>query len=204
MRQHVPGGIEQRRGWSRLRLASPRQGMGDGVRDFAGFGLWTVDCGLKTQPRLQVLLKTFLRLKVVGDDDNGTLREKKLEQNRKKRLRRLADPGASQHSAMLQSQCKALHRGSFQDVSEQVACRRRCRGLRQAKGHSQRKAGSSSRERLRNHGLFVSEFELETGWLESFQPLATTSVILSMGLMGMALVNGLTNSVALVMCCMRK
>ena len=172
--------------------------MEGGVRDFAGFGLWTVDFGLKTQPRLQVLLKTFLRLKVAGNDDDGALREKILEQNRKKRLRRLADPGTNQHSAMLQSLRKALHRGSFQDVSEQVACRRRCRVLRQAKGHSQRKAGTSSRGCLRNHGLFVSEFEVETGWLESFQPPATTRVILSTGLMGMELVTGSTTTVALV------
>ena len=91
------------------------------------------------KPGFDVLLKTFLRLKVVGDDDDGTLREKILEQNRKKRLRRLADSGASQHSAILQSLRKALHSGSFQDVSEQAACRRRCRVLRQAKDTLQRK-----------------------------------------------------------------
>jgi hypothetical protein len=91
------------------------------------------------KPSFDVLLKTFLRLKVVGDDDNGALREKILEQNRKKWLRRLADTCASQHSAILQSLRKALHSGSFQDVSEQVACRRRCRVLRQAQGTLQRK-----------------------------------------------------------------
>jgi hypothetical protein len=107
--------------------------MKDGVRDFASFGLWTVDCGLKTQPRLQVLLKTFLRLEVVGDDDDGALREKILEQGRKKRLRCLADTRASQHSNILQSPRQGLHSGSFRNVSEQVACPRRCRVLRQAK-----------------------------------------------------------------------
>ena len=127
------------------------------------------------KPGFDVLLKTFLRLKVVGDDDDGAARENFPEQNRKKRLRRLADACASQHSAILQSLRKALQSGSFQDVSEQVACRRRCRVLRQAKGHSQREAGSSSRSRPRNHGLLVSEFGVETGWLESFQPLATNN-----------------------------
>ena len=107
--------------------------MEDGGRDFAGFGLWTVDCGLKTQPRLQVLLKTFLRLEVVGHDDHRAAREIIPEQGRKKRLRRLADPCASQHSAILQSPRQDLHSGSFRDVSEQAACRRRCRVLRQAK-----------------------------------------------------------------------
>jgi hypothetical protein len=33
--------------------------------------------------------------------------------------------------------CQGLHRGSFRDVSEQAACRRRCRVLRQAKGRLQ-------------------------------------------------------------------
>jgi hypothetical protein len=42
-----------------------------------------------------------------------------------------------------------LHSGSFQDVSEQIACRRRCRVLRQARIHSQRETGSSSRRRPR-------------------------------------------------------
>lgn len=152
----------------------------------------------KREPRLQVLLKTFLRLEVVGHDDNRAARENFPEQDRKKRLRRRADTRASQHSTILQPPRKALHSGSFRDVSEQAACRRRCRVLRQAKGHSQREAESSSRRRLRNHGLFVSEFGVETGWLESFQPLATTSVILSIGLMGMELVIGSTTMMALV------
>jgi hypothetical protein len=91
------------------------------------------------KPGFDVLLKTFLRLKIVGNDDDGALREKNLEQDRKKRLRRLADTCTIQHSAILQSLRKALHSGSFRDVSEQAACRRRCRVLRQAKGILQRK-----------------------------------------------------------------
>ena len=91
------------------------------------------NCGLKIQPCFDVLLKTFLRLEVVGHDDHRAARENFPEQDRKKRLRRLADTGASQHSAMLQSLRKALHSGSFRDVSEQAAGRRRCRVLRQAK-----------------------------------------------------------------------
>jgi hypothetical protein len=100
-------------------------------------------CGKKqrrrAQPRLQVLLKTFLRLEVVGHDDNRAARESFPEQDRKKRLRRLADTCASQHSAILHSPRQGLHSGSFQDVSEQAACRRRYRVLRQAKGTLQRK-----------------------------------------------------------------
>jgi hypothetical protein len=107
--------------------------MEDGMRDFAGFGLWTVDCGIKTQPRLHVLLKTFLCLEVVGHDDNRAARENFQEQGRKKRLCRLADTRASQHSAILQSPGQGLHSGSFRDVSKQAACRRRCRVMRQAK-----------------------------------------------------------------------
>jgi hypothetical protein len=78
-------------------------------------------------------LKIFLRLEVVSHDDNRAAWENFPEQGRKKRLRRLADSRASQHSAMLQSPGKGLHSGSFQDVSEQAACRRRCRVMRQAK-----------------------------------------------------------------------
>ena len=43
VRQHVPGWIKQRRGWSRLRVAKGWR-MEDGFRR-----LWTVDCGLWTQ-----------------------------------------------------------------------------------------------------------------------------------------------------------
>ena len=101
-------------------------------------GGWLADFGFRVsgfgfQPCLQVLLKTFLRLEVVGHDDHRAARENFPEQDRKKWLRRLADTGASQHSAMLQSLRKALHSGSFRDVSEQAAGRRRCRVLRQAK-----------------------------------------------------------------------
>src|ERR1017187_7004719 len=162
VRQHIPSRVEKR---SKV----------EGRRSRAGTVLpSTLDARLSTrrEPRLQVLLKTFLRLEVVGHDDNRAARENFPEQSRKKRLRCLADTRASQHSAILQSSRKGLHSGSFRDVSEQAACRRRCRVLRQAQGHSQREAGSSSRRRLRNHGLFVSEFRVETGWLESFQPLA--------------------------------
>ena len=93
----------------------------------------TLDPRLSTrrEPRLQVLLKTFLRLKVIGDNDDGALRENFPEQGRKKRLRRLADPGTSQHSAILQSPGKGLQGGRLRDSSEQFACR--CCVLRQAK-----------------------------------------------------------------------
>jgi hypothetical protein len=82
-------------------------------------------------------LKTFLRLEVVGHDDHQAARKNIPEQGRKKRLRRMADTRASQHSAILQSPGQGLHSGSLRDVSEQAACRRRCRVLRQAKGSLQ-------------------------------------------------------------------
>jgi hypothetical protein len=113
---------------------------GVGMREFA-FMRQHVPSRVKqrrrAQPRLQILLKTLLRLEVVGHDDNRAARENIPEQGRKKRLRRLADTRARQHSAILQSPRKALHSGSFRDVSEQTACRRRCRVLRQAKGSLQ-------------------------------------------------------------------
>jgi len=82
-------------------------------------------------------LKTFLRLEVVGHDDNRAARENFPEQSRKKRLRRLTDASTGQHSAMLHAPRKGLHSGNFRNVSEQFACRRRCRVLRQAKGSLQ-------------------------------------------------------------------
>ena len=137
VRQHVPGGVKKR---SKV----------EGRRSRAGTVLpSTLDPRLSTrrEPCLQVLLETFLRLEVVGDDDNRAARENFPEQSRKKRLCRLADTRASQHSAMLQAPGQGLHGGSFRDVSEQAACRRRCRVMRQAKTHSQQETESSSRRR---------------------------------------------------------
>ena len=65
----------------------------------------------------------------------------------------------------------------------------------------QRDIRSEKRDRLRNHGLFVSEFGVETGWLESFKPRVTISIIGSSVLMGGELVLGLTSRTALVKCC---
>jgi hypothetical protein len=85
------------------------------------------------QPRLDVLLEAFLNFQIRRDDNERPLWKNILNQNRKKRLRRLANTGTGQHSAILQSPRERLHGGSFRDVSEQVACRRRCRVLRQAR-----------------------------------------------------------------------
>jgi hypothetical protein len=110
------------------------------------FAFRTLRFGFLQEPGFNVLLETFLSLEVVGHNDNRAAREHFPEQDRKKRLRRLADTRASQqHSAMLQSPRQGLHSGSFRDVSEQIAGRRRCRVLRQAKGHSQRNVSPSSR-----------------------------------------------------------
>ena len=75
------------------------------------------------QPRFQVLLKTFLRLQIFSDDDNGPLRKKFLQQRGEKRLCRRGDAGKRLRSATLQSPGEGLHGGSFQDVSEQIARR---------------------------------------------------------------------------------
>ena len=144
--------------------------MEDGVRNFAGFGLRTLDCGLKTQPRLQIQMKALLRFEVVGDGDNRAFGKNLPEQSRNERLGRLADTGTSQHSALLHAPGQGLHRGSWQDVSEQIACRRRCRVLRQAKERLQPKVEPSSRRRRQNHGGRAAEFRAETGRVEFSHP----------------------------------
>jgi hypothetical protein len=89
------------------------------------FGLWTWGFGLNGQPRFQILLETFLRLEIFGDDDDRPLRKKFLHQCGEKRLRGRVNAGKSQRSASLQSPRERLHSGSFDEVSEQVA-RRLC------------------------------------------------------------------------------
>ena len=90
---------------------------------FANFGLWTLDFGLLPQPRLQILLATFLRLEVFRDEDDGTIGKFPLQQRGEKRLRGGGDAGKSQHSTLLHALREGLHSGSFQNVSEQVAGR---------------------------------------------------------------------------------
>jgi hypothetical protein len=84
------------------------------------------------QPSFQILLEAFLGFQIRRDDDHWPVRKDDVEQSGEKRLRRRTNPGARQRSAMLQSPREGLHGGSLRDVSEQIACRRRCRVLRQA------------------------------------------------------------------------
>jgi hypothetical protein len=91
-----------------------------------------LDFGLNLQPCFNVLLETFLRFQVFNNDDDWTVRGNFLKKNGKKRLRGPADSGTRQCSAILQSLREGLHSGRLCDISEQMACRRRCRVLRQA------------------------------------------------------------------------
>lgn len=76
-----------------------------------------------SEPRLQVLLETFLRLQVFRDDDDGSLRKKFLQQRGQERLCGWTDAGTRQRSAMLQSPGKGLHGGSSRGGGEPIACR---------------------------------------------------------------------------------
>ena len=79
VRQDFPGGIEKR---SRVEGRGLRAGICARLLLPS-----TLDLRLSTsQPRFQVLLKTFLRLEVVGDDDDGALGEKVVQQGGEKRL----------------------------------------------------------------------------------------------------------------------
>ena len=123
----------------------------------------TLDARLSSdgKPRFQVLLKAFLGLEMVRNNDNRLVGENVAEQKRQKRLGGGTNSGHGQHSAILHSPCEGLHSGSFQDVGEPVACRRRCRVLRQAGTPSQWKVKSSSRRRSPGHGRFVSGFAVD-------------------------------------------
>ena len=127
-----PGGVKQ------------QPGAGSGRLWIAGLGLWGFGGGLNLQPGFNILLKTFLRFQIRGDDDQWPTGKNGLQQNRKERLCRPANAVHGQRSAMLQSLRQGLHSGRVCDISEQMACRRRCRVLRQAGGRSQRPGRPSS------------------------------------------------------------
>jgi hypothetical protein len=99
---------------------------------FASLRRGKLDFGLNLQPCFNVLLETFLRFQVFDDDDDWPVGEDFLKKNGKERLRSPGNTGARQRSAILQSPREGLHSGRLCDISEQMACHRRCRVLRQA------------------------------------------------------------------------
>lgn len=104
---------------------------------WSGGGRWTLDCGFDPRPRFQILLKVFLRLEVVGDDDDGAVGKHLAQQRSKEWLGCRRQSRNGQRAARLQSPGKGLHGGSFSDPGEQTACRRDLEFLRQACGPSQ-------------------------------------------------------------------
>ena len=114
VRQNFPGRVEQRLQIERRRTRA----------DFTRWLLHsTLDSRLSSnsEPCFNVLLEIFLCFQIRRDQDKKSVREHFLEQDGKKRLRCLANTGASQHSTTLQSPGEGLHGGSLRDVSEQVA-----------------------------------------------------------------------------------
>ena len=85
-----------------------------------GVGRWKLG-----QPRFQILLKTFLRLQIFRDDDNGFLRKKFLHHRGEKWLGGCRDAGEKMRSASFQAPGERLRSGNFCEVSEQIA-RRLC------------------------------------------------------------------------------
>ena len=77
------------------------------------------------QPRLNVLLKTFLCLQPFGDDDNRASRKKVAQQHSEKWLGGWADAGTRPCAALLQSPREGLHSGSLRNGGEQVVHRSR-------------------------------------------------------------------------------
>ena len=71
-----------------------------------------MDFGLCRQPSLQILLETFLGLKIFRDNDDGPVWKKFLQQRGKKRLRRPGHSWKNQRSALLHAPGKVLHGGN--------------------------------------------------------------------------------------------
>lgn len=117
VREHFPFGIEEQR---------------DGDRQ------------AEAKPRFQVLLKQFLRLQILGDDDQGPSGKVSPDERGDERARRWSDARKRKRSAMLQSPRQRLDSGSFYDIGEQMACRGMDRTLRQADRMSQSNAGASN------------------------------------------------------------
>ena len=86
-------------------------------------GGWIFRRALHRQPRFQILLETFLRLQIFGDEDEGALRKKFLQQHGEEGLRARGDAGKSLRSASLHAPGEGLHGGSLGDVSNQSARR---------------------------------------------------------------------------------
>ena len=97
--------------------------MEDGGWGFRNLELGTWNLELHTHPRFQILLKTFLRLEVFGDDHNRATGGNCLQQHREKGLGCRSDVGAGQCAARLQTPGEGLPGGSLRDVSEHAAGR---------------------------------------------------------------------------------
>ena len=76
------------------------------------------------QPGRYVLLKTFLNLEAGGDDNDGALGKKVSQQRGQKRLGRVADAGARQCAAFLQTPLQGLHSRSLNDGGKKIVCHR--------------------------------------------------------------------------------
>ena len=67
--------------------------------------------------------KKVAKIEAAARVEHAQRRPNGVSGRQRKRLRRLANAGTRQHSAMLQSPREGLHGGSLRNVSEQVACR---------------------------------------------------------------------------------
>ncbi len=195
--QNFPGGIKQR---SRV------GGRGSATRLTGRLLPSTFDPRLSThgKPGFDVLLETFLGFQVRRDEDEWPPWENFLKQNREKRLCRLADAGAGQHSAILQSPGEGLHGGSLRDVSEQIACRRpawreNARYQRTNRLPPTLSRFAPNREKVAAENRNVKPATMiQGGWFcaGACQPLTRITVMFSMGFM--KLVEESTRGVALV------
>lgn len=74
--------------------------------------------GLQTEPRFEILLKTFLRFQDISDDDDWASWKLLGEKSGEKRAGGFVDAGTGQQSPILQALRKGLHGGILRDLSE--------------------------------------------------------------------------------------
>jgi hypothetical protein len=84
------------------------------------------------QPRLDVLLETFLQLQTFRDHDHRSVRQQAPQQDGEKRLGGPIDAPGREHASILQALDEGSRNGSLCCPSDQIACRVGFQIMRQA------------------------------------------------------------------------
>ena len=79
-----------------------------------------IRAGRQLQPRLDILMKNFLRLQPLGDHDDGAFGEKLAQRGGEKGLRGSGRAAQGQSASRLHAPAQVLHGGSVQGGGEPV------------------------------------------------------------------------------------